>query len=99
MINWTNLAANALWILGLSLALATLSHASWRASAQHQRLRERLKRSSVTIPLNLAGLFFSMGLAATSDRALEIALWLVLVAAFTVQTVLLILHRRRQDAI
>jgi hypothetical protein len=87
MIDWANLAANALWILGCAVALATLSYASWEASAYHEKFSLRLKRPGIQAALNLGGFLFASGLAATSDSTLEIILWLVLVVAFLAQVV------------
>lgn len=96
MIDWTGLASNVLWILGLALGLATLSYASWQASIHKEKLGARLKRIPIQISLNLAGLLFSTGLAATSERGLEIGLWTVLALAFAAQAVLLEITRRRE---
>lgn len=84
MIDWKNLAANALWILGCAIALATMSYASWEASQYHEKMGARLKRPAYQACLNLAGLLFCLGLAATSGVLLQRAIWLVLAAAFAV---------------
>lgn len=97
MIDWAGLASNALWILGLALGLATLSYASWQASILKERFTATLKRVPIQIALNLAGLLFSAGLAATSDSALEIGLWIVLALAFAAQVILLEITRRREE--
>lgn len=88
MIDWMNLAANALWIVGCALALATLSWASWQAAEAKEKLRTRLGRPAPQAFLNLAGLLFSAGLAATSDAMWERALWAVLAVLFLAQFVL-----------
>lgn len=87
MIDWANLAANALWILGCATALATLSYASWEASVLSDNFINRLKLHSYQIALNLAGFLFSAGLAWTSDTTLEIVLWSILTVAFFAQMV------------
>jgi hypothetical protein len=98
MIDWGNLASNALWIVGLAVGLATLSYASWQASLHNEKFRQRLKHIPIQIALNLAGLLFSAGLAATSDTTLEIALWSVLALAFVAQVIFLEITRRRENA-
>lgn len=98
MIDWGNLASNALWITGLAVGLATLSYASWQASLHNEKFRKRLKHIPIQIALNLAGLLFSAGLAATSDTPLEVALWSLLALAFTAQAIFLEITRRRGDA-
>ena len=87
MIDWYNLAANALWIIGCAIALATLSYASFEASLSKGKFTARLKQPAMQIALNLAGMLFSLGLAATDDRLLVQALWLVFAALFLFQMV------------
>ena len=87
MIDWYNLAANSLWILGCAVALATLSYASWEASLLKEKFTTRVKRPSYQMALSLAGFLFCAGLAGTSDSTLEILLWSILALAFLVQMV------------
>jgi len=93
MIDWLNLISNSLWILGLVLALATLSYASWQASSNHEKsvrkeFRLALGRPSIQIAFNLAGVLFCAGLAATSIKIYEIVLWTILAIAFGVWVIL-----------
>jgi hypothetical protein len=87
MIDWVNLAANSLWILGLALALAALSYASWQASLAREKLRTRLGQPGTQTVLNLAGVLFCAGLAASSVRMWEIVVWVVLAVLFLAQIV------------
>lgn len=96
MIDWVNLAANALWIIALSLALAVLSFASWEAKVGGERLRVVLSRPRWELALNLAGALFCLGLAATSDKMWEQALWLVLAGLYLFQIGLGVWKRRRK---
>jgi hypothetical protein len=82
MIDWINLAANSLWIVGLAVGLATVSYVSWQASLRRQRTLERLASPAPQIALNLAGLLFCLGLATTSQTSLEFGLWLALAILF-----------------
>ena len=82
MIDWLSVGSNALWILGCAVALATLSYASWEASVYDEKFTARLVRTPILASLNLAGLLFSLGLAATSDGTIEKILWLILAVAF-----------------
>ena len=82
MIDWLSVGSNALWILGCAVALATLSYASWEASVYDEKFTARLGRAPILASLNLAGLLFSLGLAATSDATIEKILWLILAVAF-----------------
>ena len=97
MINWVNLAANSLWILGCAVALATLSYASWEASVLEERFVARLKLPAYQVALNLAGFLFSAGLAATSDTTLKIILWLILTVVFLGQMIVAYFRMRKSD--
>ncbi len=85
MIDWFNLVANSLWILGCALALATFSYASWQASLYNEKLRQRLGQPGIQRSLDASGILFCAGLAATSKNTLEIGLWVVLGVLFAVQ--------------
>jgi hypothetical protein len=93
MIDWFNLAANALWILGCALALGTLSYASFQASLSGEKLRTRLGRPSMQAAIDLAGVLFCAGLAATSKPIWQMALWALLGALFLIQMVLSLRHK------
>ena len=54
MINWMNLAANTLWILGCAAALAILSYANWRALLMGIKMRTILVGYQHQIVLNLS---------------------------------------------
>jgi hypothetical protein len=85
MIDWWGVFSNAIWIGGAALALATLSYASWEASANHQRLRQALTQRPIQAALNIAGAVFCLGMAATARGPLEIGVWLVLAGLFAYQ--------------
>jgi aspartyl-tRNA(Asn)/glutamyl-tRNA(Gln) amidotransferase subunit C len=87
MIDWLNLFFNALWIIALSIALATLSYQSWAASENGTRLRDELETPGAQLALNIAGILFCAGLALTSERAWEIAAWALLGLAFLWQII------------
>ena len=97
MITWGNLAGNALWILGCAIALATLSYASWQAAEHKQRLRDQLSKPGAQVSLDLAGILFCAGLAATSGAALNTVFWGTLGVLFAVH-LLLILRQRRSSS-
>ena len=88
MIDWGNLAANALWISGLSVALAAFSFAAWEAGSSKEKIAARLRRPGYRAALNLAALLVCLGLAGTASRLWGTALWLLLGAAFLAQTVI-----------
>jgi hypothetical protein len=99
MINWLNLIANSLWILGCALAIATLSYASWQASGKNEKMRMVLSSPAYKISLYAAGALFSIGLAATSDRLWEIILWTILAILFVVQLGLSIYQKKKTKKI
>lgn len=82
MIDWFNVAFNALWILGLAVALAALSYASWEAWMFQESFAARLRRPPIQAAFCLAGLLFCLGLAGTAGAAWKSALWLALAAGF-----------------
>ena len=88
VIDWFNLAANSLWIIGCALALAAFSYASWQASMFNETLRARLETPGIQRALFFAGLLFCMGQAMLSDSLLVTVLWGVLGLAFCVGLVL-----------
>ena len=95
MIDWLNLIANSLWILGCALALATLSYASWQASVKNEKMGMVLSSPGHKISLYAAGALFSIGLAATSDRIWEILLWTILAILFIIQAGLSIYQKKK----
>jgi hypothetical protein len=86
MIDWWEVISNAIWISGCALALAVLSYANWQAGTTGQRLRDILAWKRLRLTLDIAGMLFCLGLAATSHAWLEVALWLALTAALVIQT-------------
>jgi len=95
MIDWVNLASNALWIFALALALAVFSSAYWKQSVTGERMRVILAKPRWEFSLNLAGTLFCLGLAATSDRLWERILWLILMGLYGAQIGLGIWKRRK----
>lgn len=82
MIDWLNLAANALWILGCAIALAVLSYTSWEASHYHEKMAARLRRPAAQAVLNLAGLLFFLGLGLVNKQLLHRSLYFLLALLF-----------------
>ncbi len=95
MIDWFNLGTNAIWILACALALATLSHASWAASIQHEKLRTVLAFPKYHTSMNIAGILFCLGLAGTSQKWWEIMLWLIIAGLLTGQLAIKILSIKK----
>jgi hypothetical protein len=96
LIDWPSLAASALWIAGLALALAALSFAGFEATYSRQPLGALLKQRRFDLTLNLAGLLFCAGLAASTAQLLQLILWTVLAVLFLVSALLAL--RKRQPS-
>ncbi len=78
MIDWFNLAANALWVLGCAVVLAALSYASWEASRDQERMSARLKRPPARAALAIGGTLVFLGLAAVESDLLSRVFYIVL---------------------
>jgi len=85
MIDWYNLIMNTCWISGCAVALATISYASWEASAQREKIRVWLRQPNIQIALNFGGFLFCTGLAGTSGVVWQRILWILLGIGFLVQ--------------
>jgi hypothetical protein len=72
--------ANSFWIVGLALLLAAFSYHYDAAQRQGRALRRQLQQRSFTLAAWLSATLVSIGLAGTSDRLWESAIWL----AFTI---------------
>lgn len=96
LIDWTNLAANAFWIIGCALALATVSYARWEARLHGEQLRVWLREPRLRAPLHLGCALFGLGLAARSASWVETSLWCVLMglSGFRVASIVIALRRQ-----
>lgn len=98
MIDWGNLAANALWIVACAIVLASLSYASWEASLSKTGMRERLKLPGYQALFNLAGLLFCTGLAWLSEGLLMRVAWIILAVISLVLFILSLKARKDQKS-
>jgi hypothetical protein len=78
MIDWPQVLANAVWISGAALALATFSYANWQANMRAERLRVTLRQTTLQLLLRGAAILVCLGLGLTAGSLLEIVLWLAL---------------------
>jgi hypothetical protein len=85
MIDVWSVAANGLWILGLSILLAALSWAVWASTAGDDRLRIVIMRPPIRLSVDLGFLIFCIGLAVTTQKWWGRALWAALAVAWGVQ--------------
>lgn len=84
MIDWYGLFHNALWVLGLAIALASLSYTDWRrrTAEPRQSLRHALGRPGFQAVFSLGMVLFCAGLALGGDAWWQMAGWAILAAAF-----------------
>ena len=87
MIDVWFVAANGLWIAGLSVLLAAWSWASWAASVGERRLRVMLVQPGVQRAVGLGMALFCAGLAATGRWWWGRALWAALAVGGMVHVV------------
>ena len=90
MIDWVNLFGNALWVIGLAVALAGLSYASWQASISGQKFTRVLNQSGYSLVFAVSGFLFSTGLAVTSFGDWRFLVWTVIALAFLAYIVYLL---------
>lgn len=88
-LDWPLLLRSALWIVGLSIVLAALSYTWWWNSIAGRR---GLSTPRFLAPASLGFALFCSGLALSSQRWWERALWGLLCALFVVQLALYIRH-------
>lgn len=94
MSDWTQLVGNAVWIVGVALALAVVSYAGWQASLRRQSLSAMLGLRTYALLLDLAGILLSSGLLITSQKLLEKGVWALVGVGFLIQAWLTFRGRR-----
>ena len=82
MIDWFSVGANALWISGAAVIVATFSYANWMAHVRDQRARLLLVTAAVQISFTIGLLLISVGLFFASHGWLEQVLWALLSILF-----------------
>lgn len=87
MIDWLGVLFGALWVAGLSLAVVVASFAGWVARQQGQRLRQVLAGKGYVVPIEAGGVLFALGMVYGGRPWWEVALWLLVAAAFAYDAV------------
>jgi hypothetical protein len=85
MINWLHVLFNLLWILGLSLILAALSHTLWLAYQRGIRARPLLGTPTFQLPFTLGLALVALGLFFLGRGWLEHLVWAIFVLLFALQ--------------
>jgi hypothetical protein len=75
MIDWWGVFHNLLWILGLALALAVLSLASYQAGVEKVQLRRKLGEPGFQMSFDAALILFCLGLLFGGRAWWEKVLW------------------------
>lgn len=85
-VDWRLVAFSALWLLGLAVALASLSFANYRRSEARVSLAAVLRQPGYRGALNTGLVVFCLGVAGSARAVWEALLWLGLAAAFAWQS-------------
>lgn len=93
--DWPALWRGALWILGLSVALAAFSHARWAAKQQGVSLRIAVNWDSFLAPFFAGLTLFAVGMAFGARAAWEIVAWAAVAVALAAQAVFSTRNLRR----
>jgi len=88
LIDWPALIRNALWILGLSIVLATWSYVSWLAARHRERVWRAMNWPAFEVPSSAGLALFAASLAWGATRPWERVVWIVLGLLFLGQIVL-----------
>jgi hypothetical protein len=86
---------NGLWILGLSLLLATWSYARYAAYEERVKTKAKLNELKYSLAIDAGMLLFVAGMAATESRTWAFVLWLLIGVAIVVHGVLQVRESRR----
>jgi hypothetical protein len=83
MIDWYFVLTHSLWIVGLSIALATFSYHDWLRRELNKPLRQQLREPSFRFPVNVGFLLVALGLTLLEGaRWWERVLWFLLACSF-----------------
>lgn len=94
-IDWPGLARGALWVLGLSIALAALSHLRWAAQRAGVPLRKAFGWDSFLAPSCAGLVLFAVGLSCGAAKVWERLAWAALAVLFAVQVARALINLRR----
>jgi len=79
--NWWYVGTNAIWIIALAWGIAVLGISYWESNEKRERLQVVLTKPEKLVSLNLALLFFSIGLGLTTSETWGKVLWFFLAIA------------------
>jgi hypothetical protein len=94
-IDWRSLARGVLWILGLSVSLAALSHVRWAAKRAGVPLRIAIGWDSFLAPFFAGLALFAAGMMWGASHLWEVLAWAALALLFAWQALLAFRDGRR----
>lgn len=94
-IDWPGLGRGILWVFGLGLSLAALSHLRWAAKRAGVPLRSAIGWDSFLAPFFAGLVLFSMSMALSAGRMWETIAWAVLALVFAREVALAVRGARR----
>jgi hypothetical protein len=77
MIDWQSVFFNGFWLLGLALLLAAFSYYYWLAGQAGRSLRLTLNSRDFLRFFWISFICIGIGLAGTSQRIWEVAIWIL----------------------
>ncbi len=77
--DWLSLLFNIFWIFGAAILLAATSFHHWLAQQANRSLHEQLNEPSYTRLFWISFVLICSGLAGTSTRVWETAVWIIFV--------------------
>ena len=79
MIDWYGVLIATIWISGAALLLAGFSYHYWLAGDEKRPLREQLNQPSFLLIFYIAMILIGVGLAGSSTRWWETAVWIAFI--------------------
>ena len=101
MITWQSVIFNALWIIGLSGVLATVSYTDWLRKTRGQPWKLALRLPGFTMPFSFSMFITALGIALsgwfgmTRQPIWQAALWLFLAISFLIQSIVYAMAGRK----
>jgi hypothetical protein len=77
VIDWFSVFINSFWIVGLAILLAAFSYHYWLAAEENRRLKEQLAQPGFQKFYWFSFVLIAVGLAGTSQKSWEIAIWII----------------------
>jgi hypothetical protein len=95
MLDWVFLLTNALWIIGLALALAVVSYGQWQRQEEKIAWGEFFNLVQPRRTLLIAGFLFAFGVGFNVEPIWQKGIWFVLAAAALIYLILGMVQARK----